>query len=184
MNKSVKSRINASLQGIVFFYELRVKDILRMYHVLYGSAKKLDLVIEEFGFTGILKEKYRNLSGGQKQRHSLAIAFINDAELLFLDEPTEGLDPISRNHIWEIIKREHKKGKTILLTSHYMEEVEELCDRVVFIKKGKIVINDNLEGILRWFSGVSGGAEKVITDRLFRKGRSKLEDVYIKLMSD
>jgi len=152
MNRSIKSRINASIQGTNFFYELTMVDILKMYSVLYDSRKQLTPIIQKFSLGDKLKEKFKNLSGGQKQKLSLAIAFINDPELLFLDEPTAGLDPISRNQIWEMLKEYHQKGKTIFITSHYMEEIERLCNRVIFIDKGKIVEQGQLDDILLRYS--------------------------------
>jgi len=181
MNRNTKSKINASLQGNSFFYDLTVKDILRMYSVLYSSnlrssKERLNQTIEEFKFEKILKTKYKNLSGGQKQRLSLAIAFINDATLLFLDEPTEGLDPISRNHMWEIIKQRNSEGKTILITSHYMEEIEKLCNRVVFINRGEIVEQGYLSDVLDRYKysevyevEFSKGVNIKILQALFRK---------------
>ena len=147
-NKKLKSKINVQLQGITFFSELRVIDIFKMYAVLYDSKAAMYPLIENFGMEDKLREKYKNLSGGQKQKLSLAIAFINEPKILFLDEPTVGLDPISRNQVWKKIKEHHRKGNTILITSHYMEEIERLCDRVIFINKGKIVESGSVDEIL------------------------------------
>ncbi len=159
MNKKTKSKINASLQGNSFFYDLTVTDILRMYLVLYDSKNKLKEITSEFGLEKLGKTKYKNLSGGQKQKLSLSIAFINEAKLIFLDEPTEGLDPISRQHIWRLIKKHHKQGKSFLITSHYMEEIEELCNSVIFLNKGEIIESGKLQNILSKYQGLASEVE-------------------------
>ena len=120
------------------------------------------------------KAQYRQLSGGQKQRLSLATALVNDPVVMFLDEPTTGLDPQARRHMWDLIKRLRSDGKTIMMTTHYMEEAEELCDRVAIIDKGSIVALDSPDSM------IDG-----LLDTGFRKERASklanLEDVFLNL---
>ncbi len=114
------------------------------------------------------------LSGGQKQRFSIAAALVNEPLVLFLDEPTTGLDPQARRHLWGVIKRIRTEGKTIVLTTHYMEEAEELCDRVAIMDMGKIIALAPPNELIRQL--ISGGFKKERVERL-----ASLEDVFLNL---
>jgi len=117
---------------------------------------------------------FKELSGGQKQRFSVASTLVNDPILLFLDEPTTGLDPQARRHMWELVQRFKSEGRTVLLTTHYMEEAEELCDRVAIMDHGKIVAMDRPTALVD--SLLSRGFQKERTENL-----ANLEDVFLDL---
>jgi len=117
---------------------------------------------------------FKELSGGQKQRFSVASTLVNDPILLFLDEPTTGLDPQARRHMWELVQRFKSEGRTVLLTTHYMEEAEELCDRVAIMDHGKIVAMDRPAALVD--SLLSRGFQKERTENL-----ANLEDVFLDL---
>ncbi len=106
---------------------------------MFGSAVDVDGLIKLVDLEDKRNEQYRNLSGGLKQRLGIAIALVNDPEIVFLDEPTSGLDPSARNNVWNVIRGLRRAGKTVFLTTHYMEEAEALADTVTIIHKGKIV---------------------------------------------
>lgn len=119
---------------------------------LFGSFYSHHLNPDELLSLVDLKEKtnvfVNHLSGGQRQRFSIIASLINDPEIVFLDEPTTGLDPLARRHLWEIITKIKLKGKTIILTTHYMEEAEVLCDRVAIMDKGKIIAMDEIHKLI------------------------------------
>ena len=118
---------------------LTVKETLNMFHQLYQQSKTIDELIEICALEDILDRDTRQLSGGQRQRLLLALALVNDPEIVFLDEPTTGLDPQSRRNFWNLIDGIKERGKTIVLTTHYMDEAYTLCDEILIIDKGKII---------------------------------------------
>ncbi len=118
---------------------LTVKENLRFWSRMYEKSLPIDELIELVKLTDKVKEKYKNLSGGLKRRLGIAISLVNDPELVFLDEPTTGLDPRARRETWEVIENLQKQGKTIFLTTHYMEEAQVLADTVAIIHKGEII---------------------------------------------
>ena len=140
--KRVKSIIGVQLQTAAFFDQLSLFELLRLYGTLYGrSVGPLEL-LERVELTEKAKSRYAPLSGGQKQRVSIAVALVNEPVVLFLDEPTTGLDPQARRHMWELVRKIQEAGTTVMLTTHYMEEAEELCDRVAIVDRGSIVALD------------------------------------------
>ena len=140
--KRVKSIIGVQLQTAAFFDQLSLFELLRLYGTLYGrSVDPLEL-LERVELTEKAKSRYAPLSGGQKQRVSIAVALVNEPVVLFLDEPTTGLDPQARRHMWELVRKIQEAGTTVMLTTHYMEEAEELCDRVAIVDRGSIVALD------------------------------------------
>ncbi|MBS4008933.1 MAG: ABC transporter ATP-binding protein [Clostridium sp.] len=147
----VKKLIGVQLQSTSFYEELTVKEIMILFASLYGrrlSGKQLDSLL---GMAGLEEKRnaYTNsLSGGQKQRLAIITALVNEPEIIFLDEPTTGLDPQARRRSWEIIRELQSKGKTIILTTHYMEEAENLCERVAIIDQGKIVAIDQPQKLI------------------------------------
>lgn len=118
---------------------LTVKETLNMFHRLYQQSKTIDELIEICALEDILDRDTRQLSGGQRQRLLLALALVNDPEIVFLDEPTTGLDPQSRRNFWNLIDGIKERGKTIVLTTHYMDEAYTLCDEILIVDKGKII---------------------------------------------
>lgn len=149
LSKDMKRRIGVQLQKSAFFDNLTVWETLSMFRELYGKGYKAKEILEMIHLVDKRKSLVKNLSGGQLQRLALGVALINDPDLIFLDEPTTGLDPQARRMIWEIIKDLKNKGKTIFLTTHYMEEAEYLADVVCIIDHGKIVEMGKPEEIIK-----------------------------------
>ena len=137
--RRVKSIIGTQLQASAFFDKLSLSEILEVFGSLYGRRVDSRTLLDQVELDEKAKSLFKELSGGQKQRFSIAAALVNDPVLLFLDEPTTGLDPQARRHMWELVRRFKSEGRTILLTTHYMEEAEELCDRIAIMDGGKII---------------------------------------------
>jgi len=133
-------RIGVLPQGFSSFDRITVKETLQYYSRLFsGMNSDVDELIELVNLKDKAKEQYKNLSGGLRQRLGIAIALVNNPEVVFLDEPTTGLDPRARREVWEVLQGLKKKGKTVILTTHYMEEAELLADTVAIISKGEII---------------------------------------------
>jgi ABC-2 type transport system ATP-binding protein len=132
-------RIGVLPQGFNSFDRITVRETLQYYARLFRTKTDIDGLIELVNLGDKAEEQYKNLSGGLKQRLGIAIALVNDPEVVFLDEPTTGLDPHARHEVWEVLKGLKKKGKTVFLTTHYMEEAELLADTVAIISRGKII---------------------------------------------
>jgi ABC-2 type transport system ATP-binding protein len=136
----IVNRIGVLPQGFSSFDRITVRETLQYYARLYcGRKTDIDGLIALVNLMDKSKEQYKNLSGGLKQRLGIALALVNDPEVVFLDEPTTGLDPHARHEVWEVLKGLKKGGKTVLLTTHYMEEAELLADTVAIISKGQII---------------------------------------------
>ncbi len=135
----IKERIGIQLQTTGLYPRLTVAELLNLFGTFYARALPVDELLRLVSLEDKRNTLSKNLSGGQHQRLSLALALVNDPELLFLDEPTTGLDPQSRRQIWNIVKDLKRRGKTIVLTTHYMEEAQTLCDRVAVMDAGKII---------------------------------------------
>jgi ABC-2 type transport system ATP-binding protein len=138
----IKERIGIMLQETALYENLRVVELLQLFASYYQHPVDIDRLLEMIGLEEKRRSFVRELSGGQRQRVVFVLSLINDPELLFLDEPTAGLDPQSRRAIWNWIGRAKEEGKTIFLTTHYIEETEALCDRVAIIDHGKIIALD------------------------------------------
>ncbi|MBS3983562.1 MAG: ABC transporter ATP-binding protein [Dethiobacter sp.] len=147
----VKNLIGVQLQSTSFYEELTVKEILVLFASLYNrrlSEGQLESLLSMAGLEEKRNAYTNTLSGGQKQRLAIITALVNEPEIIFLDEPTTGLDPQARRRSWEIIRELQGKGKTIILTTHYMEEAENLCARVAIIDQGKIVAIDQPQKLI------------------------------------
>ena len=140
--REIRKSIGIVLQSSGFFPELKLKELMILFASFYGVTEGLERLSERFELKQILERKLPELSGGQRQRFALALALLHQPKLVFLDEPTIGLDPQARQRFWDIILGLKKEGLTILLTTHYMEEAEILCDRVAIIDHGKIIAMD------------------------------------------
>jgi ABC-2 type transport system ATP-binding protein len=145
----VKARIGVQLQASSFFDNLSLKELLEVFGSLYGRKVDALELLREVQLEDKSKSKVRELSGGQKQRLSIAVALVNDPRVLFLDEPTTGLDPQARRNLWDLVEHIKAKGKTIVLTTHYMEEAEVLCDRIAIMDHAKIVALDTTPNLLK-----------------------------------
>ena len=132
-------RIGVLPQGFSSFDRITVRETIQYYSRLFCVNTDIDGLIELVNLKDKAKEQYKNLSGGLQQRLGIAIALVNNPEVVFLDEPTTGLDPRARHEVWEVLLGLKQRGKTVFLTTHYMEEAELLADRVAIISKGKII---------------------------------------------
>ncbi len=128
---------------------LTVRETLDMFQTLYDRKADLDHIIEECSLGELLKRDNRKLSGGQRQRLLLAVALVNRPRLVFLDEPTTGLDPQARRNFWDLVLRIRAEGTTIILTTHYMDEAQILCDEIAIMESGKIIAQGNPDKLLR-----------------------------------
>jgi ABC-2 type transport system ATP-binding protein len=137
--RELVERIGVSLQETRFADKLTVEETLRLFGSFYARGREPSEVMEEVALTEKRAAWVVNLSGGQRQRLAVACALVGDPDLLFLDEPTTGLDPQSRRQLWEIIRDLRRRGRTILLTTHYMDEAERLCDRVAVVDQGRVI---------------------------------------------
>ena len=136
---ALKQRIGVQLQSTAMPLDLSARELLEMYAAFYPRALPVHDVLRRVGLEAKAKTLTRALSGGQQQRLALGIALVHDPELLILDEPTAGLDPAARRALHEVIREFHRSGRSVILTTHYIEEAEDLCDRVIVIRSGEIV---------------------------------------------
>ena len=172
--RAVKKIIGIQLQSSAFFDRLSLLEILDVMASLYHRQIDALVLLRDVELDDRADALFKELSGGQKQRFSVASTLVNDPILLFLDEPTTGLDPQARRHMWELVLRFKSEGRTVLLTTHYMEEAEELCDRVAIMDHGKIVAMDRPAALVD--SLLSRGFQKERTENL-----ANLEDVFLNL---
>jgi|TARA_B110000263_G_scaffold28652_1_gene21788 ABC-2 type transport system ATP-binding protein len=172
--KEVKKIIGVQLQECSFFDKLNLFEIVEMFSVFYSTNPNIENILDKVGLLEKRNSYYKTLSGGQKQRLSIAVALVNDPKVLFLDEPTTGLDPQARRNMWDLISEIRNNGKTIIITTHYMEEAERLCDRVAIIDTGKIVKIDTPKNLIRELIDSGFKIEKKSQD-------ATLEDVFINL---
>lgn len=141
--EEIKKRIGVQLQASEYMNLMSLAELLDLFASIYGKKADVD---ELLGFVNLVDKKnalVKDLSGGQKQRFTLASALVNEPEILFLDEPTTGLDPRARRDVWELVRRIHERGITVVLTTHYMEEAEYLCNRVAIMDSGQILAINN-----------------------------------------
>ena len=170
----IKKIIGVQLQTSGYYPGLNLLQLIELFCGLYNREVKPMELLEMVNLKDKAKAKFKELSGGQKQRFSVATTLINDPRIIFLDEPTTGLDPQARRSLWELVKSIRERGTTVIITTHYMDEAEYLCDRVAIIDSGKIVameapgkLIDNL---------VDTGFERTKEVK-----KANLEDVFISL---
>ena len=144
----IKKRTGVLPQDFYTYERLTVKETIQYYAGMFDAHPDVDELIRLVDLEDKKNVLFRNLSGGLKQRLGIAVALVNDPEMVFLDEPTSGLDPKARHGVWHLIDGLHKKGKTVFLTTHYMEEAEVLADHVGIIHNGKIVALDTPESLI------------------------------------
>ena len=166
----VKRKIGVMPQNFNAFDWLTVKENLEYFRDLYSSKISTDELINLVGLGEKMNSMYKTLSGGTKQRVGIAISLINEPELLFLDEPTAGLDPQARRETWNLIRKLKEQGKTIFLTTHYMEEAQELSDRILIIIEGKIVAGGSPNELIENYGGnksviLKNCNKKILEDR-------------------
>lgn len=151
----VKEKIGVVLQESRFLDHLKVKEIIELFASFFKNSKSPKEIIKIVQMEEKAEDYTDNLSGGQRQRLAIATALVNDPDIIFLDEPTVGLDPQSRESVWQLIKDLKRNGKTIFLTTHYMEEAQALSDRISIIDRGQIVASDTPKNLIRKYGGKS-----------------------------
>jgi ABC-2 type transport system ATP-binding protein len=172
--REVKRRIGIQLQASAFFDELNLIELLELFGQMYERDVDAMALLGLVELTEKARAQVRTLSGGQKQRFSIASALVNDPRVLFLDEPTTGLDPQARRHMWGLVRDIRDRGHTVVLTTHYMEEAEELCNRVAIMDRGRIIALETPQALVDQLIGRGFRKERV--ERL-----ANLEDVFIDL---
>ena len=146
----LQRRIGVQLQASSFFERLTVHEQLETFGALYGVAKgRADELIEQVGLTEKAGIRTEDLSGGQKQRLSIACALVHEPDVVFLDEPTAALDPQARRNLWDLLRSLNDSGRTVVLTTHYMDEAEVLCDRVGIMDHGRVLELDTPAALVR-----------------------------------
>ena len=166
--RALNKRIGVQFQSTSIQKKMKVKEALHLFASFYDGPNQKDYLIELLGLHEKLNVNFEDLSGGWKQRVTLALATLHQPEILFLDEPSMGLDPHARREMWSLIKRLRKQGCTIVITTHYMEEAEKLCDRVAMIYHGELKALDTPQQLL------SGSVSKNLT---FESYQLKLKDL-------
>ncbi|MFC1665854.1 ABC transporter ATP-binding protein [Pseudomonadota bacterium] len=187
VDKSFKSIIGIQFQSTSLQDFLTVLETLKLFESLYASTVPLDEIIDICQLKDFIHQDTRKISGGQRQRLLLGVAMINDPEILFLDEPTTGLDPHSRRNFWNLIEAIKKKNKTIILTTHYMEEAYMLCDTIAIMDKGKVIAEGSPRELLaKHYNGAHVSLSKNVvlpkdfpwkTNRVFDRFEFHTEDV-------
>jgi len=146
----LQRRMGVQLQSSSFFERLTAREQLDTFGALYGvAAGRTDEMLEQVGLVDKAGTRTEDLSGGQKQRLSIACALIHDPEVVFLDEPTAALDPQARRNLWDVLRTINDSGRTVVLTTHYMDEAEALCDRVAIMDAGRILELDTPAALVR-----------------------------------
>ncbi len=170
----IKQIIGVQLQSAGYYPSLTLLELLNLFAGLYNVEVNPISMLKKVGLEDKAKNKYKELSGGQKQRFSIATTLINKPKIIFLDEPTTGLDPQARRNLWELIRNVRAEGTTVVITTHYMDEAEQLCDRVAVMEAGKVIALDSPDALI----------DKLIASGFERNKEVKkanLEDVFLSL---
>jgi len=170
----IKQIIGVQLQTSGYYPGLNLVQLVELFSGLYNQPVEAMQLLASVNLRDKAKSKFKELSGGQKQRFSVATTLINKPQIIFLDEPTTGLDPQARRSLWELIKQIREKGTTVIITTHYMDEAEYLCDRVAIIDAGKIVALDSPDILIDEL--LASGFDRPKEVKL-----ANLEDVFISL---
>ncbi len=170
----IKKIIGVQLQTSGFYPGLNLLELIDLFCGLYNTKVDAMDLLEMVNLKEKAKNKYKNMSGGQKQRFSIATTLINSPKIIFLDEPTTGLDPQARRNLWDLIKDIQHKGTTVIITTHYMDEAEQLCDRVAIMDEGKIIAIQSPDKLIDDL--VASGFERPKMTKA-----ANLEDVFIHL---
>ena len=170
----IKKIIGVQLQTTGFYPTLNLIELIELFEGLYNEHVEPKALLKTVNLEDKAKSKFKDLSGGQKQRFSIATTLINKPKIIFLDEPTTGLDPQARRNLWDLVKSIRKTGTTVIITTHYMDEAEYLCDRVAIIDSGKIIALDSPDKLIDEL--VETGFERPKEVK-----QANLEDVFIHL---
>jgi len=171
---NIKKVIGVQLQTSGYYPGLTLVELIHLFGGLYNEDVNPSELLQLVNLNDKAKSKYKELSGGQKQRFSIATTLINKPKIIFLDEPTTGLDPQARRNLWELIKNIREQGTTVIITTHYMDEAEQLCDRIAILDEGKIISLDSPDKMIDDL--VNSGFE-----RPKQVKAANLEDVFIHL---
>ena len=170
----IKKLIGVQLQTSGFYPGLNLLELIDLFCGLYNTKVNALELLETVNLKDKAKNKYKQMSGGQKQRFSIATTLINQPKIIFLDEPTTGLDPQARRNLWELIQNIRDRGTTVIITTHYMDEAEQLCDRVAIMDEGKIIALQSPDKLIDDL--VASGFERTKVTK-----SASLEDVFITL---
>lgn len=170
----IKKIIGVQLQTSGFYPGLNLVELIDLFGGLYNRDVDAMALLDKVNLRDKAKAKVKELSGGQKQRFSIATTLINDPRIIFLDEPTTGLDPQARRNLWDLIREIRKGGTTVIITTHYMDEAEYLCDRVAIVDSGRIVALNTPDHLIDDLVAGGFGREKQVK-------LANLEDVFIHL---
>ncbi|HEY7198831.1 MAG TPA: ABC transporter ATP-binding protein [Candidatus Dormibacteraeota bacterium] len=170
----VRRLVGISLQSTAFFDRLTLRELLALFADCYGRPARADRLLERVGLAELAGRRVKTLSGGQQQRFAVAVALVNDPPLLFLDEPTTGLDPQARRSLWELVRFLRLEGRAVVLTTHYMDEAQELCDRVAIMDAGTILALDTPERLIQQLLATGFRREVAVQP-------ADLEDVFLRL---
>jgi len=170
----VKERIGVQLQQSTFPENFLTKEIVDLFAIFYRRRVDAMALLRAVGLEDRAKQRSEKLSGGQRQRLSIAVAMVNEPQVLFLDEPTTGLDPQARRNLWELIRDIRKRGTTVFLTTHYLDEAEVLCDRVAIMDSGKIIALDSPRALITQLLGRGFSKPQL-------QQQANLEDVFLDL---
>ncbi|WP_226671909.1 ABC transporter ATP-binding protein [Rossellomorea aquimaris] len=198
----VKEVIGVQLQSTSLFELLKVEEILHLYASFYPKNVDINQLIEDMLLTEKRKDRIKGLSGGQKQRLAIALALIHDPNIVFLDEPTTGLDPQARRTLWDIVLRLKERGKTVILSTHYMDEAHVLCDRIGIMDQGELIALDTPTNLVKtlqststiefhldnppkqeWFMKMNGVEEVAIKDTFVQLYTDELQRALTSLIS-
>ena len=171
---AIKKIIGVQLQTSGYYPGLKLTELLELFAGLYNQKIDTNYYLKLVNLTDKAKAKYKELSGGQKQRFSVATTLINKPKIIFLDEPTTGLDPQARRNLWDLIRDIRKNGTTVIITTHYMDEAEVLCDRVAVIDSGRIIAIDSPDKLIDDLVATGFERPKLVK-------AASLEDVFINL---
>ncbi|MEO6948735.1 MAG: ABC transporter ATP-binding protein [Ginsengibacter sp.] len=171
---NIKKIIGVQLQTSGFYPGLNLLELIDLFSGLYNTKVNANELLEMVNLKDKARNKYKEMSGGQKQRFSIATTLINKPKIIFLDEPTTGLDPQARRNLWELIQTISKNGTTVIITTHYMDEAEYLCDRVAILDEGKIIALETPDKLIDDL--VESGFERPKMTK-----SANLEDVFINL---
>ena len=170
----IKKIIGVQLQTSGYYPNLNLVELITLFNGLYNRNIEPMSLLEMVNLKDKAKAKVKELSGGQKQRFSVATTLINDPKIVFLDEPTTGLDPQARRNLWDLVRNIRDKGATVIITTHYMDEAEVLCDRIAIIDAGRIIAMDSPDRLID--NLVASGFERPKEVK-----KANMEDVFINL---
>jgi len=170
--QKVKYMIGVQLQSTAFMDKVRLTELLEQQAAAYGEKVNSMELLKDVHLEDKAKSYIENLSGGQRQRFSIAAALVHQPQIFFMDEPTTGLDPQARRNLWDLVQQIQKRGTTIILTTHYMEEAEMLCDRVAIMDDGKIIASNSPKNLVQQL--LKKGFKKQ-----HRVEQASLEDVFL-----